>query len=232
MEAAGIRLFATGEATDDSFLQATGDVALGLVTSHHYSYAHPSARNRQFTRNFEAEVGAGLRPNYFAVTAYDGMSALSAALPGVAIIPAHPVAGTARLRGELVQRLSRSFVDGGQRTDQQHRRGEALLGQADRGREHLVEREPSEALVERAPAVDTAGHGDRADVVAERHLGEAFGAQGFLHPRTRRDRLTLSRLAFGWVTIRERPTRCGAVRLGPQQNPAGCGRQTLEGELP
>lgn len=80
MEAAGIRLFATGEATDDSFLQATGDVALGLVTSHHYSYAHPSARNRQFTRNFEAEVGPGLRPNYFAVTAYDGMSALAAAL--------------------------------------------------------------------------------------------------------------------------------------------------------
>ncbi len=80
MEAAGIRLFATGGATDDSFLQATGDVALGLVTSHHYSYAHPSARNRQFTRNFEAEVGGGLRPNYFAVTAYDGMSALAAAL--------------------------------------------------------------------------------------------------------------------------------------------------------
>ncbi len=82
MEAAGIRLFATGEATDDSFLQATGDVALGLVTSHHYSYAHPSARNRQFTRNFEAEAGTGtgLRPNYFAVTAYDGMSALAAAL--------------------------------------------------------------------------------------------------------------------------------------------------------
>lgn len=80
MEAAGIRLFATGEATDDSYLPATGDVALGLVTSHHYSYAHPSARNRQFIRNFESEAGANLRPNYFAVTAYDGMSALAAAL--------------------------------------------------------------------------------------------------------------------------------------------------------
>lgn len=80
MDAAGIRLFATGEATDDSFLQATGDIALGLVTSHHYSYAHPAARNRQFVRNFEAEAGAGLRPNYFAVTAYDGMSALAAAM--------------------------------------------------------------------------------------------------------------------------------------------------------
>ena len=80
MEQAGIRLFATGEATDDTYLQATGDVALGLVTSHHYSWAHPAARNRQFVRNFEAEAGTGLRPNYFAVTAYDGMSALAAAL--------------------------------------------------------------------------------------------------------------------------------------------------------
>lgn len=80
MEQAGIRLFATGEATDDTYLQATGDVALGLVTSHHYSWAHPAARNRQFVRNFEAEAGAALRPNYFAVTAYDGMTALAAAL--------------------------------------------------------------------------------------------------------------------------------------------------------
>ncbi len=32
MEEAGIKLYATGEATDDSYLDATGDVALGLVT--------------------------------------------------------------------------------------------------------------------------------------------------------------------------------------------------------
>lgn len=80
MEAAGIRLFATGEATDDSYLQATGDVALGLVTSHHYSYAHPSPRNRAFVQAFEAEYGTALRPSYFAVAAYDGMAAYAAAL--------------------------------------------------------------------------------------------------------------------------------------------------------
>ncbi len=80
MEAAGIRLFATGEATDDSYLQATGDVALGLVTSHHYSYAHPSARNRAFVQAFEAEHGTALRPSYFAVAAYDCMVAYAAAL--------------------------------------------------------------------------------------------------------------------------------------------------------
>ena len=80
MDEAGIKLFATGEAVDDSFLEATGDVALGLVTSHHYSYAHPSAKNRKFVKDFEAQFGTAMRPNYFAVTAYDAMAAIDLAL--------------------------------------------------------------------------------------------------------------------------------------------------------
>ena len=80
MEEAGIKLFATGEATDDSFMEATGDVALGLVTSHHYSYAHPSAKNLKFVKEFESQFGTSLRPNYFAVTAYDAMAAIDLAL--------------------------------------------------------------------------------------------------------------------------------------------------------
>ncbi len=80
MNEAGIKLFATGEATDDSFLEATGDVALGLVTSHHYSYAHPSAKNQKFVKDFASEFGTTMRPNYFAVTAYDTMAAIDLAL--------------------------------------------------------------------------------------------------------------------------------------------------------
>lgn len=77
---AGIKLIATGEATDDSFLEATGDVALGLITSHHYSFAHKSEENRKFVKAFSGEFGNTLRPNYFAVAAYDGMAAIDAAL--------------------------------------------------------------------------------------------------------------------------------------------------------
>jgi branched-chain amino acid transport system substrate-binding protein len=80
MEQAGIKLYATGEATDDSFLEATGDVALGLITSHHYSYAHPSPKNQKFVKDFAAEFGATVRPNYFAVTAYDTLAAIALAL--------------------------------------------------------------------------------------------------------------------------------------------------------
>ncbi len=80
MEEAGIKLFATGEATDDSYLQATGDVALGLVTSHHYSFAHKSAKNEKFVKDFVAEFGTKMRPSYFAITAYDAMTAIEAAM--------------------------------------------------------------------------------------------------------------------------------------------------------
>ncbi len=80
MEQAGIRLFATGEATDDSYLDATGDIALGLVTSHHYSYAHPSAKNRRFVQDLAAANGRSLRPSYFAVSAYDTLAAMDLAL--------------------------------------------------------------------------------------------------------------------------------------------------------
>lgn len=77
---AGIQLYATGEATDDSYLQATGDVALDLITSHHYSHAHPSKKNQDFIRRFKALHGDTLRPSYFAVAAYDALAALDAAL--------------------------------------------------------------------------------------------------------------------------------------------------------
>lgn len=80
MKQAGIQLYATGDATDDAFLQATGKVALGLVTSYQYSYAHPSALNRDFIKGFYAAFGDKLRPNAFAAAAYDGMHAIDLAL--------------------------------------------------------------------------------------------------------------------------------------------------------
>ncbi|SCX72773.1 branched-chain amino acid transport system substrate-binding protein [Variovorax sp. EL159] len=76
----GIRLLATGDATDDNYLQGIGELADGLVTSHHYSFAHASPANRRFTGVFETEYGSHLRPGYFAVAAYDGLAAIDAAM--------------------------------------------------------------------------------------------------------------------------------------------------------
>jgi branched-chain amino acid transport system substrate-binding protein len=75
MDKSGIRLIATGDLTDDDILNPMGDVAVGLVTAHHYSAAHDSPENKAFVAAFKAANG-GLRPNFMAVSGYDGMHAL------------------------------------------------------------------------------------------------------------------------------------------------------------
>jgi branched-chain amino acid transport system substrate-binding protein len=72
LDKAGIRLIAEGSVTDDDILETMGDAALGVVTAHHYSAAHPSATNKAFVEAFGAAHG-GLRPNFMAVGAWDGM---------------------------------------------------------------------------------------------------------------------------------------------------------------
>src|SRR5438309_19950 len=46
LDKSGIRLIGTGDVTDDDILNDMGDVALGVVTTFHYSAAHPSAANK------------------------------------------------------------------------------------------------------------------------------------------------------------------------------------------
>lgn len=72
MDKAGIRVIAEGSVTDDDVIDSMGDVALGVVTAHHYSAAHSSALNKRFVEAF-GKANNGLRPNFMAVGAYDGM---------------------------------------------------------------------------------------------------------------------------------------------------------------
>ena len=72
MDKAGIKLIGTGDVTDDDQLNDMGDVALNVVTSHHYSAAHKSAANQKFVDAF-GKANKGLRPNFMAVGGYDGM---------------------------------------------------------------------------------------------------------------------------------------------------------------
>ena len=79
LDKAGIKLIATGDVTDDDQLNDMGDGALGVVTSHHYSAAHPSPLNKKFVDAFE-KANKGLRPNFMAVGGYDGMRVIYEAL--------------------------------------------------------------------------------------------------------------------------------------------------------
>ena len=72
LDKAGIRLIAEGSVTDDDILNGMGDVALGVVSTHHYSASHKSALNKKFVEAF-GKANNGARPNFMAVGAYDGM---------------------------------------------------------------------------------------------------------------------------------------------------------------
>ena len=78
LDKAGIRLIATGDVTDDDQLNDMGDVALGVVNSHHYSAAHKSPANKKFVDAFQA--ANKFRPNFMAVGGYDGMRVIYKAL--------------------------------------------------------------------------------------------------------------------------------------------------------
>ena len=69
---AGIKLIATGDVTDDDILNGMGEAALGVVTSFHYSAAHPSAMNKKYVADI-AKANNGLRANFHGVGGYDGM---------------------------------------------------------------------------------------------------------------------------------------------------------------
>jgi branched-chain amino acid transport system substrate-binding protein len=72
LDKAGIRLIGTGDITDDDQLNAMGDVALGVITAHHYSAHHKSAANAKFVEAFK-KANNGMRPNFMAVGGYDGI---------------------------------------------------------------------------------------------------------------------------------------------------------------
>lgn len=78
LDKAGIKLIATGDVTDDDQLNDMGDVAVGVVNSHHYSAAHPSPANKKFVDAFQA--ANKFRPNFMAVGGYDGMRVIYKAL--------------------------------------------------------------------------------------------------------------------------------------------------------
>lgn len=71
MDKSGIRLIGPGDVTDDDVLNKMGDVMLGVVTTHHYSVAHPGAVNKAFVEAFTKTSGGV--PNFMGVGGYDGM---------------------------------------------------------------------------------------------------------------------------------------------------------------
>ena len=72
LDKSGIKLIGPGDVTDDDILNGMGDVALGAITTHHYSAAHDSPENKAFVEAFK-KANNSMRPNFMAVGGYDGM---------------------------------------------------------------------------------------------------------------------------------------------------------------
>jgi branched-chain amino acid transport system substrate-binding protein len=78
LDKAGIRVIGPGDVMDDDLLNGMGDAALGTVTAHLYSAAHPSAMNKDFVAAYKKEFGN--RPGFMAVGGYDGIHLIYEAL--------------------------------------------------------------------------------------------------------------------------------------------------------
>ena len=76
LAAAGIKLIGPGDITTDEELPNMGDVALGVLTVHHYSAAATRPQNKAFVEAWKKEYGAASTPNFAAVGAWDAMHAI------------------------------------------------------------------------------------------------------------------------------------------------------------
>lgn len=72
LDKAGIKIIGPGDVTDDDLLNNMGDSIIGTITAHFYSADHDFAANKAFVAAFKAANG-GMRPNFMAVSGYDGM---------------------------------------------------------------------------------------------------------------------------------------------------------------
>jgi len=80
MRAAGIKLVGPGDITQDIKLQAMGDDAVGLITTHHYNADLDNPHNKRFVDTWKKEFGAGSTPDFMGVQGYDGMAAIAHAV--------------------------------------------------------------------------------------------------------------------------------------------------------
>ncbi len=78
LDKAGIKVIGPGDVMDDDLMPGMPDAAIGIITAHMYSAAHPSDMNKAFVRDYKAAFAS--RPGFVAVGGYDGMHLIYEAL--------------------------------------------------------------------------------------------------------------------------------------------------------
>ena len=80
LDKAGIKLIGPGDITTDEELPNMGDVAIGVLTVHHYSAAAERPANKAFVAAWKKEYGAGEVPNFLSAGSWDGIDMIFAAI--------------------------------------------------------------------------------------------------------------------------------------------------------
>src|SRR5438309_6312210 len=80
LDKAGIKLIGPGDITTDEELPNMGDVAIGVLTVHHYSAAAERPANKAFVAAWKKEYGASEVPNFLSAGSWDGSDMIFAAI--------------------------------------------------------------------------------------------------------------------------------------------------------
>jgi branched-chain amino acid transport system substrate-binding protein len=76
LDKAGIKFIGPGDITTDEELPNMGDLALGVITMHHYSAAANRPANKAFIAAWKKEYGEKSWPSFMSVGAWDAMDAI------------------------------------------------------------------------------------------------------------------------------------------------------------
>jgi branched-chain amino acid transport system substrate-binding protein len=80
LDKAGIKLIGPGDITTDEELPNMGEVALGVLTVHHYSAAATRPANKDFVAAWKKEFGANETPNFLSAGSWDGTAMIFEAI--------------------------------------------------------------------------------------------------------------------------------------------------------
>src|SRR5712692_13252 len=80
LDKAGIKLIGPGDITTDEELPNMGDIAIGVLTVHHYSAAAERPANKAFVAAWKKEYGANEVPNFLSAGSWDGIDMIFAAI--------------------------------------------------------------------------------------------------------------------------------------------------------
>jgi branched-chain amino acid transport system substrate-binding protein len=103
LKAAGIKMLATGDITDETYIDAIGDSAIGIVTTGIYSSIHDSPVNKKFAADYVAVNGKSPRVGWVSIAAWDAMQLIYDGLAAQAGSKFDPDKFMGHIRGRTIE---------------------------------------------------------------------------------------------------------------------------------